>query len=153
MYQSKYLVFLQISNPPSSFRIRTAKEKAIKKTSNPTFQRWDVEKVEREELLNNYSEFKIIFVSPSDIIAKSKEEYGDLIHGTYPALCELSHNKDRIKKHAGSPQFCFGMYYDADKLFLLDDIISWSHNRMSWSEIKTANSLIKIERKKLKNIS
>ena len=141
MFDSNYLYFVKIDLPPSSYNLKRAKEEAKKKSKNETFQRWDVEKVERSELLRNYFPLNIVMVSKYNITEKSKEEWNRLIMGSIPALAS-NNTKERLEKSAGNPQFVFGQYYESDKLFLIDDVMEWSHHRISWEEVRTVKSFI-----------
>lgn len=142
----KYIAFLHISNPPNVYALKKAEE-AAKKTSKPeTFQRHDVESVARKQLLNNLGCFKTIYVHLSDLQVKVYSRESNRVLGASPAVAELGHDKENLKKFAGSPQFCFGMFYPQDQLFLIDDIFEWSHNRLPWSKIRTAQSIIEEEK-------
>lgn len=146
--------FLEISSPPNIYNLKRAREAAEKKYSkngNKTFIRWDVEKVEREELLRSFSCFNTTYVSVGTLEKKiNSDRENNLVFTTSPALCELGNDKDKLKNFAGAPQFSFGKYVYGDKLFLIEDIYRWSHNQISWSEIRTAKSIIESEKLKCK---
>lgn len=90
----KHIPFIQIDCPPSHFALRVAKEKATEKFKkhkfgNDTFIRWAVEEEEKNRLLDNYSSFKTVYVSISDLMDKIKDrEEGNLIGITHPALTD-----------------------------------------------------------------
>jgi hypothetical protein len=149
MYLPKHIAFLYIGNPPSNYRLHEAKKSAQKRTKNKTVQRWEVEKVERKELMNSFNSFETVYVSLDEIKQESKlSEPGERIGITYPGITELGTNREKIKKFAAAPQFAFGAYYEQNKLFLMDDIFEWSHHRISWSQIRTAKDLVDQERSK-----
>lgn len=141
MFNSNYVYCVYIYLPPSSYQLKRAKEEAKKKSKDKTFQRWQVEDVEKSELLRNYFPLNMVMVSKSEIVKKSKEERNNLIFGSIPALASKN-DKERLKKFAGNPQFAFGQYYECDKLFLIDDVMEWSHHRISWEEVRTVKSFI-----------
>lgn len=145
--------FLEINSPPNPYNLRRAKEEAIKKygkNGNETFIRWDVEKVEREELLRKFSSFETTYVFTKSLEEKiHSDRDNNLISTSNPGLCELGADRERIMKFSDGPQFCFGKYVYTDKLFLIEDIYHWSQHRISWSEIRTAASIIKSGRKRI----
>lgn len=142
-----HIPFLQIENPPNIYKLKRVKEVARKRTKVETFQRWDVEKVERAKLLNNYSSFETVYITLGELEKKADPKENDLIGISWPGLTKLGSEKEKVKKYAGSPQFAFGQYFYADKLFLMEDVFAWSHSRISWSEIRTAKSIIEELRK------
>jgi hypothetical protein len=146
MFNSNYLYFIHIYLPPSPYDLKRAKDVAKKKSKDAVFQRWAVEDVEKSELLRNIFPLNLIMVSKSEIVKKSKEERNNLIHGSIPALAS-NKTKEQLKKFAGTPQFAFGQYYESKNLFLVDDIMEWSHHRISWEEIRTAKSFIETNKK------
>lgn len=148
-----HIPFLHIESPPSIYNLQQAKLQAQKKSKNKTFQRWDVEKVERAELLNSFGSFETVYVDIGELEkkadAKNKNKYeNDIIWTGNPGLVAYGLDKERVKKHTACPQFAFGRGVYSDKLFLIEDIFEWSHHRISWSEIRTAESIIEDLRKK-----
>lgn len=141
MFDSNYLYFLHIPLPPNLYDLKRVEERAKNNKKNETFQRWEVEEIERKMLLRNYFPLNIVMVLKGEII-KLKQNPHTLIMGSMPALGS-NKTKEDLEKHAGNPQFAFGQYYDYDKLFLLDDIMNWSHHRISWKEVRTVESFIK----------
>lgn len=144
-----HIPFLKIENPPNIYDLKRVKEAARKRTKVETFIRWDVEKVERQKLLNSYSSFETLYISLGELEKKADPKENNLIGISLPGLTDLYSNKEKVKKYAGAPQFAYGGYYYTDKLFLIEDIFEWSHSRISWSEIRTAASIIEELRKQL----
>lgn len=142
----KYIAFLYISHPPNVYDLKRAEE-AARKTSKPeTFQSHDVESLERQQLLNSLGCFKTIYVHLADLQVMANPRANNRVLGTSPAVADLGHDKENLKKFAGNPQFCWGMFYPQDQLFLIDDIFEWSHHRLPWSKVRTAQSIIDAEK-------
>ena len=134
----KYTPFLYIPFPPSRFELNRAKENSIKKRGgrkvNSTFVRWDVEKVENQHFILHHGR-ETVYVNIENEI---KEKRGDRVFVTSAGLAA---NKEVLEKF-GKPQFAFGIYYEKSKLFLMDDIFEWSHHRIPWVEVRTAEQII-----------
>lgn len=80
-------------------------------------------------------------VLKEDIIKLKQKPY-PLVWGSFPALA-ANKTKERLEKFAENPQFAFGQGYYCNELFLLDDIMNWSHHRISWKEVRTVENFIK----------
>lgn len=151
-----YIPFLHIGSPPSNYNLKQAKLAAEKKHGKgeryKTFRQWDVEKVERAALLNSFGSFQTVYVDIGELKRKAdrknKTNYeNDIVWTGNPGLVAYGLDKERIKKFSAAPQFAFGGGVYSDKLFLIEDIFEWSHHRISWSEIRTAESIIEDLRK------
>jgi hypothetical protein len=144
-YKPKYIPFLRISSPPPSGLHMAEKRKT--ETFDERVRVDEIKKRIRAWLTGTYG-VETVYVSLKDLDG-DREDWERSIHASWPALSHMDlERRDRVLKQAGCPQFVFGAYYQPDKLFLVEDIIEWSHHRLTWGDVRTAETIMEQNRKK-----
>lgn len=96
---------------------------------------WNSDKEEEFiKVLSQTTYNKIYYVSKRELILPNDS---NRIMCTLPSVASYR-TEAELKKHAGFPKFNFGVFYELDKLYLVDDIIEYGDHRIKYNEIRTA---------------
>lgn len=137
MLAIKHIPFLHVSPRPCRYELKRIADEAHKRKGDTTFARWEIEDFERKRL--NRSRTSVVYVSRSSIEVRRTGDNGRVL-GTSPAI---QHSQEKLDtRFSGRRQFVFGQYYATDELFLVDDVIEWSHHERSWLEVRTVEDLM-----------
>ena len=77
---------------------------------------------------------KVYYVSKRELILPNDS---NRVMCILPSVASYRTEAD-LKKHAAFPKFNFGIFYELDKLYLVDDIIEYGYYRTKYNEIRTA---------------
>jgi hypothetical protein len=84
----------------------------------------------------------VVFVKYSDLIETPPEDCCSKVFAVIPACARQENEPDPRQRL--STRFQYGLYYKANKLLLMDDVIEWSQKNLDFLDIRNASNIAKI---------